>query len=100
MRTGSCGYGANCRYHHPDPTAAKETEPRNSLTNGIYVRGGNDFSRMHVAEPLQSSGVPRGISELSNGMNSMNGLPYGGMNSYHQAMPQNGGWNQDQVHLS
>ncbi|KAE8697121.1 putative Zinc finger family protein [Hibiscus syriacus] len=23
MRTGSCAYGSNCRFNHPDPTAAK-----------------------------------------------------------------------------
>lgn len=96
LRTGSCGYGANCRFHHPDPTAAKESEPRNSLANGVYARGGNNMSRMYVGEP----GVSRSISELSNGINSMNGLPYAGMSPYHQVIPQNAGWNHDQADLS
>lgn len=54
------------------------------------------MSRMYVGEP----GVSRSISELSNGINSMNGLPYAGMSPYHQVIPQNAGWNHDQVHSS
>lgn len=100
LRTGSCGYGANCRFHHPNPTAVKESEPRNSMTNDLYVRGGNNFSNMYIGEPLQSSGISRGISDLSNGINSVNSLPYAGMSSYHQAMPQNASWNQDQAQVN
>lgn len=78
----------------------KEPESKNSLANGVYARGGNNFPGMFVGEPLQSSGVSRGIPDLANGLSSMNGLPYAGINTYHQSMPQNAGWNQDQVHSS
>ncbi|XP_021773120.1 zinc finger CCCH domain-containing protein 67-like isoform X1 [Chenopodium quinoa] len=100
LRTGSCGYGANCRFHHPDPIASKESEARSSLGNGVYARGSNNFSGMYVGDPLQTSGVARGIPDLANGLSSMNGLPYAGMSSYHQALPQNARWNQDQAQVN
>ena len=98
MRTGSCGYGANCRFHHPDPSAAKESQPRNSFPNGAYVRGGNNLSGMYPGDTMQASGISRGITDLSNGISSLNGLPYSGIN-YHQAMSPNAGWNQPKVFI-
>ncbi|XP_057515789.1 zinc finger CCCH domain-containing protein 43-like isoform X1 [Amaranthus tricolor] len=99
MRTGSCGYGANCRFHHPDPSAAKESQPRNSFPNGAYVRGGNNLSGMYPGDTMQASGISRGITDLSNGISSLNGLPYSGIN-YHQAMSPNAGWNQPKAQLN
>lgn len=37
MRTGSCKYGANCRFNHPDPTAAGAYEPPSGYGNGGSV---------------------------------------------------------------
>lgn len=37
MRTGSCKYGANCRFNHPDPTAAGGYEPPSGYGNGGSV---------------------------------------------------------------
>ena len=37
MRNGSCKYGANCRFNHPDPTAAGACDPPSSYGNGGSV---------------------------------------------------------------
>jgi len=96
MRTGTCAYGANCRFNHPDPTIANELEPRNSLANGNSLRSDNNFPKTN--EVMQSSGVLQGT--LSNGMNSKKSFTYASkMDTYHQGMPENPGWNQDQVNF-
>ncbi|XP_057541170.1 zinc finger CCCH domain-containing protein 67-like isoform X2 [Amaranthus tricolor] len=98
MRTGSCGYGTNCRFNHPGPFAAKKSNLRNSLAYIAYMRGGNNLSRIYPDEKLQSSGISRGIADLSNGITLMNGSPYDGL-CYHQPMSTNPACNQDQVKL-
>ena len=61
-----------------------------------YMRGGNNLSRIYPDEKLQSSGISRGIADLSNGITLMNGSPYDGL-CYHQPMSTNPACNQDQV---
>ncbi|XP_034215840.1 zinc finger CCCH domain-containing protein 43-like isoform X2 [Prunus dulcis] len=34
MRNGSCMFGTNCRFNHPDPTAARESDPPSGYGNG------------------------------------------------------------------
>ncbi|XP_070667993.1 zinc finger CCCH domain-containing protein 43-like isoform X2 [Malus domestica] len=34
MRTGTCKYGTNCKFNHPDPTAAGESRPQSAYGNG------------------------------------------------------------------
>ncbi|XP_065873975.1 zinc finger CCCH domain-containing protein 43 [Euphorbia lathyris] len=34
MRNGSCKYGANCRFNHPDPTAVGGSDPPSAFSNG------------------------------------------------------------------
>lgn len=42
MRTGSCGYGANCRFHHPEPTSVGDSEPNgNDESVGGFDNLGN-----------------------------------------------------------
>lgn len=37
MRTGSCKFATNCRFHHPDPTAVGESDPLPVYQNGTSV---------------------------------------------------------------
>ncbi|CAL9030868.1 unnamed protein product [Prunus brigantina] len=34
MRNASCMFGTNCRFNHPDPTAARESDPPSGYGNG------------------------------------------------------------------
>ncbi|CAN6585489.1 unnamed protein product [Malus baccata var. baccata] len=34
MRTGTCKYETNCKFNHPDPTAAGESRPQSAYGNG------------------------------------------------------------------
>lgn len=34
MRNGSCKYASNCRFNHPDPTAAGGSDPASAFGNG------------------------------------------------------------------
>ncbi|CAL1389013.1 unnamed protein product [Linum trigynum] len=34
MRNGSCKYGSNCRFNHPDPTVVGENENSSTIANG------------------------------------------------------------------
>lgn len=37
MRTGSCKYGSNCRFHHPDPTTVAGADPSPGYNNAGTV---------------------------------------------------------------
>lgn len=37
MRTGSCKFGANCRFNHPDPTMVGGSTPPSTYANGRAV---------------------------------------------------------------
>jgi hypothetical protein len=34
MRTGSCKFGSNCRFNHPDPTTVGGGDPQSGFGNG------------------------------------------------------------------
>lgn len=38
MRTGSCKYGSNCRFNHPDPTSVSGPDPMSGYGNGSSVQ--------------------------------------------------------------
>lgn len=75
MRTGSCGYGANCRFHHPDPTSVGGSEPNG---NGESV-GGFDSLGNHNGEStiLNLSGASQpSMASWSSHMLSNKRVPY------------------------
>lgn len=70
MRTGSCGYGAQCCFHHPDPTSTGGSEPN---WNGEFVGGFDTFGNQNGESPVlnlsgasQPSMVPWSSNMLSN----------------------------------
>ncbi|XP_074292693.1 zinc finger CCCH domain-containing protein 8-like [Silene latifolia] len=99
LRNGSCAYGINCRFHHPDPSPTTVPESGNSLENGSSMRDGFNLPRNYACEPMQSfGGESQGTRELSNGMNARDGPPDAPeMRSYHQTMAPTPGFNQSQV---
>lgn len=58
MRNGSCKYGANCRFNHPDPTASGGGD-----TSSGYGNGG-PLSLQGAAQPtVPSWPSPRSLNE-------------------------------------
>ncbi|KAJ8559716.1 hypothetical protein K7X08_003774 [Anisodus acutangulus] len=49
MRTGTCKYGSNCRFHHPNPTTMAGSNPSFGYNNG-------------GSAPVQSGSYPTGSS--------------------------------------
>ena len=86
MRNGSCKYGSNCRFNHPDPTAAGGSDPPSGFDNGgpASLQGGSQSS---------SWSAPRSLSEtplyVPMMMPPSQGVP-----------PQNTEWNGYQVFYS
>ncbi|KAJ7974714.1 Zinc finger CCCH domain-containing protein 67 [Quillaja saponaria] len=66
MRKGSCGYGAQCRFNHSDPTVVEGSNSPNSTPKGEPVGGLNYLPGNHSGEsdPLQVSG-PSQENEVS-----------------------------------
>ena len=58
MRNGSCKYGSNCRFNHPDPTAVGGNDPPSTFNNGGSASLQN-LSQSSVA----SWSSPRGLNE-------------------------------------
>lgn len=48
MRTGSCKYGSNCRFHHPDPSTVAGGDPSSGYNGG--------------SAPVKSAPYPTGSS--------------------------------------
>jgi len=59
MRTGSCKYGANCKFNHPDPTAVAGGDPSSGFGNGGSVSLGASQSSATTWSP------PRAMNENS-----------------------------------
>lgn len=59
MRNGSCKYGANCRFNHPDPTAVGGSDPPSAFSNGGSVL--QSSSQSSVA----SWSSPQGLNETA-----------------------------------
>ena len=58
MRTGSCKYGANCKFNHPDPTAVGGQDPPTGYNDGRSI------SLQAVSQPAVTSwSSPRTLNE-------------------------------------
>lgn len=60
MRNGSCKYGANCRFNHPDPTAVGVSDSPSG-----YANGGSLSSKAASQASLGSWSSPRALNETS-----------------------------------
>ncbi|GMP30174.1 hypothetical protein CsSME_00004956 [Camellia sinensis var. sinensis] len=105
MRNGSCGYGARCRFHHPDPTDIGGYDPRNSTPNeesiGQFGRPSENYNGESI--PLHVSGASQPAqASWSSQMPSDKAVPYQDnhsscmptMHIFHQEAPK---WNGYQV---
>ncbi|KAF2314146.1 hypothetical protein GH714_023707 [Hevea brasiliensis] len=80
MRNGSCKYGVNCRFNHPDPTAAGGGDPPSAFSNG-----GAAALQSSSQSSVASWSSPRGLNEAA---------PFPIMFSQTQGVPsQNPEWN-------
>lgn len=64
MRTGSCAYGVNCRYHHPDPVAAGGSDHFNGNPIEVFLAGHS--SGNHDCLQLKEASEPAVESWSSN----------------------------------
>lgn len=57
MRNGSCKYGSNCRFNHPDPTAAGGSDRPSGFGNGgpASLQGGSQSSSWSAPRSLSES---------------------------------------------
>lgn len=58
MHKGSCGYGVNCRFNHPEPIVAGESSSFNSTCSGASVGGpslGNHDWESDTSKSMESS---------------------------------------------
>lgn len=105
MRNGSCGYGAGCRFHHPDPTSVGGADAGNSTLGGYSVgqfnhSSGNFDSGYSMGQPAQAAYYSPMVSDMtgpyqnncSSYMPSMALLP--------QGVAQSREWNGHQVFFS
>ncbi|XP_043813509.1 zinc finger CCCH domain-containing protein 43 isoform X2 [Manihot esculenta] len=60
MRNGSCKYGANCRFNHPDPTAVGGSDPPSAFSNG-----GSATFQSSPQSSVGSWSSPRGLNEIA-----------------------------------
>lgn len=79
MRTGSCKYGSNCRFHHPEPTTVGGGDPG-------YGNGESHPSNHVPASTVPSWSSPRAYNDSS---------PYSPVifPASHTAAPPNPDWN-------
>lgn len=59
MRTGSCKYGSNCRFHHPEPVTVGGDSPSG------YRNGGSFPSQFVSSSSASSWSSPRAFNETS-----------------------------------
>ena len=87
MRTGSCGYGANCCFHHPDPSSVGGSE----LNGNVESVGGFDNFGNHNGVPtvLNLSGASQpSMASWSSHVLSNKRVPYSeNRSSYVPAIP-------------
>lgn len=85
MRTGSCKYGSNCRFHHPEPVTVVGGDSPSGYGNGASLPS------QHVpASPAASWSSPRAFNESSPFVPVMYPPHQGATNSNHD-------WNRYQV---
>ncbi|KAG5230266.1 TRANSCRIPTION FACTOR C3H FAMILY-RELATED [Salix purpurea] len=58
MRNGSCKYGGNCKYNHPDPMAAGGSDPTTA-----FVNGGSASLPAPSPSSVGSWSSPRGLND-------------------------------------
>ena len=62
MKTGSCKYGVNCRFNHPDPTDAAGSDTSTGYGNGgpVSLQGGSQstMASWHSSRPLNETAPP------------------------------------------
>lgn len=85
MRNGSCKYGANCKFNHPDPTAA------GACDSPCYGNGGSVTSQVASQVGVASWLSPGTMNEAATYVPIMFPPPPQGVPS------QNPGWNGFQV---
>ncbi|XP_022740949.1 zinc finger CCCH domain-containing protein 67-like isoform X1 [Durio zibethinus] len=78
MRTGSCGYGASCRFNHPDPTSAEGSNTFSSDPSGFGGHSSENYNG--ESDALPSSPKPTAASSSLNMMSDKH-VPYLNHNS-------------------
>lgn len=86
MRTGSCKFGANCRFNHPDPTTVGGSDPQSG-----YGNGGGSVPLRGVSQ--------QSVSSWSSSSRKLNETPYVPMmiTPTQGLAPQSPDWNGYQV---
>lgn len=83
MRTGSCKYGANCKFNHPDPTVGGSDNPLGYGNGGSATLGSSKSS-------MRSWSSPRPFNEAAAFVPMV-------LSPTHGVPPQNPEWNGYQV---
>ncbi|VVA25818.1 PREDICTED: zinc finger [Prunus dulcis] len=67
MRNASCMFGTNCRFNHPDPTAARESEPPSGYGNGgsAALQGASSSTAAPWSAPSSLNDVPLYVPMVS-----------------------------------
>ncbi|KAM7512543.1 hypothetical protein LguiB_011418 [Lonicera macranthoides] len=70
MRNGSCGYGASCRFHHPDPTTVGGADTGNSTLGGYSIgqfnhSSGNFDGGYSMGQPAQAAYYSPMLSDMT-----------------------------------
>ncbi|KAK1568906.1 hypothetical protein Q3G72_030302 [Acer saccharum] len=76
MRNGSCKYGLDCRFNHPDPVAAGGSDSLNSTTAGLSLGGHSSENRDGESDPLQLIRTQPAMESWSSKMTSNRTVPY------------------------
>ncbi|KAL6280967.1 hypothetical protein ACE6H2_017848 [Prunus campanulata] len=87
MRNLSCGYGLSCRFNHPDPTPAGESEPPSGYGNGgpASVQGASSSTAARWSAPRSLNNAPL-IIPPSQGISSRN-IEHNGYQATETSMP-------------
>ncbi|KAK6256331.1 hypothetical protein SCA6_017636 [Theobroma cacao] len=98
MRTGSCAYGPNCRFNHPDPTTAEGSNIFSSDSSGFGGHSSGNYNRESSLLPLSSKPT---AASLSLNMMPDKHVPYlNQSSSYAHGMHLNSEWNGHQEKTS
>lgn len=57
MSTGSCKYGVNCKFNHPDPLAVEGSDDPSGVGNGGSASSGASQSSMPSSSPPRKLNV-------------------------------------------
>lgn len=95
MRTGSCAYGTDCKFNHPDPTGADGSNTFISDTSGFGYHSSGNYNSESNALPFSAEQT---AASLSLNMMSDKHLPCINHNSsYPHEMHPDSEWNRYQV---